>query len=188
MDAENIQQDLDYVVRAVRGHEAAPGVPAIYYLWALIIAVGWALPDFAPRTVAPYWIICSIGGGLASWWIGASDARRSGVRDKAIEARWGLHFLVGGIGFLVCWLPVLRGASMHVVAGNFLLVTGLVYALAGVHLERPLLWSGLLALVGYVVLAVVTVPYTWTLTGVIVALALAWAGVSAQRQRRIAAR
>ena len=101
--------------------------------------------------------------------------------------RHGLHWLVGGIGFLVCWLPVLRGAPIELAVGNFLLVAGLVYALAGVHLERPLLWSGLVMLAAYVVLTVFALPYTWTITGLAIGVSLAWAGLSAVRAARHAA-
>lgn len=188
MTTERLQQDLDYVARTVRRHETPAGIPAIYFMWAIVVAVGWALPDFAPTVAAPYWVICGIGGGVVSWWVASRDERARGARDKQTGLRWGLHWLVGGAGFVVCWLPALHGAPIHVVVANFMLVAGLVYALAGVHLERPLLWTGLLMLLGYVVLSVVTLPYTWTITGLIVAAALVWAGVAAQRQRRALAK
>lgn len=184
MAAENLQQDLDYVASAVRRSESRSETPFIYYGWAVIIAIGWALPDFAPAAAAPYWIVCGIGGGLLTWWLAARAERRSGVRDKALGRRWGLHWLVGGAGYVVCWLPMLRGAPVQVVVANFLLVTGVVYALAGVHLERGLLWPGLIVLAGYVVLSVFALPYTWTITGIVVALALVVAGMSAQRRQR----
>ena len=64
---------------------------------------------------------------------------------------------------------------------GFLFTTGLLYALAGVHLERPLLWSGLLMLAAYGVMTVFVPPYAWTITGVVIALSLVWAGLAAQR-------
>lgn len=77
---------------------------------------------------------------------------------------------------------------MTAVVGNFMLVAGLLYALAGVHLERPLPWTGLLILFGYVVLSVLPARGVWTITGLIVALALAWSGVATQRRRAAEAR
>ena len=46
---DNLRQDLAFVASAVRRHERAAGVPSIYFLWAVIVAVGFALPDFAPH-------------------------------------------------------------------------------------------------------------------------------------------
>lgn len=187
MSPDRLQQDLDYVVAAVRRHDTSLGVPAIYFLWAVLVPVGFALPDLAPGIAGPYWLVAGIGGGLLSWWLAVRDARRSGINDTADGRRHGLHWLVSGIGFLVCWLPVLRGAPIELAVGNFLLVAGLVYALAGVHLERPLLWSGLVMLAAYVVLTVFALPYTWTITGLAIGVSLAWAGLSAVRAARHAA-
>lgn len=176
-----LQQDLDYVASAVRRHDRNPGVPAIYFLWAAIIPIGFALPDFAPRHASEFWLVASIGGGLLSWWLGARHGHRRGVNDLVLGRRHGLHWLVAGAGFLLCWLPALgHGLSMSIVAGNFLLVAGLAHAFAGVHLERPLLWSGLVMLAAYAVLSLYALPYTWTFTGLAIAVALAWAGWSAR--------
>lgn len=187
MATEQLQQDLQYVANAVRRNERDTGEPAIYYLWAAIIAVGWSLPDFAPTLAAPYWIVFGIGGGLASWWYAARSARRRGTRDAALGRRWGWHWLIGGVGFAICWLPLVHGAPIQAIVGNFMLVAGLVYLFAGLHLERGLLGSGALILLGYVVLSLFPVRGVWTAAGILVALALVWAGVAAQRRRRIPA-
>ncbi|WP_222565369.1 hypothetical protein [Novilysobacter antarcticus] len=181
--ADQLKQDLDYVVGAVRRHDRGAGVPSIYFMWAAIIAVGWALPDFAPQLAAPFWVLFGIGGGLVSIWLASRDTKRSGSVDQELGRRHGLHWLVTGAAFLVCWLPVMRGAPIETAVGNFMLVAAISYALAGVHLERPLLWTGLLMLAAYVVLTMFAWPYTWTATGLLVAIALAWAGFSSQRSR-----
>jgi len=180
---DRLRQDLDYVANAVRRNEHSGSIPPIYFMWAVIVAIGFALPDFAPPLAGPFWLVFGILGGLASWWLGAREERRTGHRDLELGRRWGYHWMVGGLGFMVCWLPVLGGAPIEAVAGNFLLVAGLTYALAGVHLERPLLWSGLLMLAAFVVLSLFALPYTWTFTGIMIGLSLAWAGLSARRQR-----
>ncbi|WP_147654036.1 hypothetical protein [Vulcaniibacterium gelatinicum] len=182
--SDRLQQDLAYVASAVRHHERTAGVPAIYFLWAAVIAVGFALPDVAPRQAGPFWLVAGPGGGLLSWWLAARAERRRGVNDVATGRRHGLHWLIGGAGFLLVALPALAGrVSGADAAPGFLLVAGLLYALAGVHLERPLLWSGLLMLVAYAVLVLFAPPYAWTLTGATIALALAWAGLWARRVR-----
>ena len=179
---ENLRQDLDYIASAVRRHDRPTGIPAIYFLWAAIVLVGFALPDLAPRAAGTFWFVAGVAGGLLSWWLGARHARRSGVNDVAEGRRHGFHWLIGGIGFLLVMLPVAVGRTPIATAvPDFLLVAGLLYALAGVHLERPLLWSGLLMLAAYAVLVVFAPPYTWTITGVAIALSLAWAGVQTRR-------
>lgn len=53
------------------------------------------------------------------------------------------------------------------------MVGGLTYTLAGVHLERPLAWSGLLMLAAFVVMSLVDLPYLWTTIGFVIAASLA---------------
>ena len=181
---DNLRQDLDYVASAVRRNDRSSGVPSIYFMWAAIIAVGFALPDFAPTLAAPFWLVAGIGGGLLSWWLGERDARRRGVNDVALGRRYGMHWTIGGVGFFLSALPMITGTDdPGQVVSSFLLVAGLVYALAGVHLERPLLWSGLLMLASHLVLVLFAPPYTWSITGLVIAVALTWSGLAAQRTR-----
>jgi len=190
--SDHLREDLDYVASVVRRRDADAGVPTIYFLWAAIIAIGFALVDFArhaPNVFWLYWIVAGVGGGLLSAWLGARAGRREGIRDVELGRRHGLHWGIGGIGFVLTALPMLTGRVAPGQGGaNFLLMTGMLYALAGVHLERPLLWSGLLMLAAYAVLTLFYLPYTWTLTGVVIALALVWAGISARRSGSNAAR
>lgn len=184
-EADRIQQDLDYVAAAVRRQDACLGVPAIYFLWAGIILVGFALPDWAPRAASPFWLVAGIGGGLLSWYLGARDAHRSGINDRMLGKRHGLHWLIAGVAFLLSALPAIAGrVAIDGVVPDFLLVAGIAYAFAGVHLERPLLYSGLLMLAAHAVLVLFSPPYAWSITGVVVAISLAWAGLSALAWRR----
>lgn len=182
--ADHIRDDLDYVARTVRHQDRPTGVPVIYFMWAVLVAVGFALPDFAPQWAGAYWMVAGIGGGLLSWQIGARDGRKRGISDKALGARYGYHWTIGGVGFLLGALPTIAGQVEPAQgAANFLLVGGLVYALAGVHLERPLIWSGLLMLLAYTVLVLFAPPYVWTITGIVIAISLVWAGLASHRQR-----
>jgi hypothetical protein len=186
--ADRIKQDLDYVASAVRRRDRPVGVPGIYFLWAAIVLVGFSLPQFAPELAGPFWLAAGIGGGLLSWWLGERDARRSGVMDAELGRRHGMHWILGGVGFVLSALPMVTGMVDPGMGGaNFLLVAGLVYALAGVHLERPLVWSGLLMLGAYAVLVLFSPPYAWPITGVVIAVALAWAGIAAARARKAGA-
>lgn len=177
---ESIRDDLNYVASTVRRQERHRGLPAIYFLWAVIVLVGFSLPDFAPYAAGPYWFIAGISGGLLSWWLGARAGRKTGINDKELGWRYGAHWMIAGFGFLLAGLPlIVRHASVAVDTSSFLLVGGLVYALAGVHLERPLLWSGLLMMAAYVVLVIFQPPYVWTITGATISLSLVWAGLAA---------
>lgn len=180
---ETVHRDLAYVANAMRNDPcSASGSPSIYFLWAALIAAGFALPDLAPRAAAPYWLVAGIGGGLLSWWLGVRAARRCGVNDRALGRRHGLHWIVTGLGFLLAALPMMTGVIDPVNGASlFLLVGGLGYALAGVHLQRGILPSGVLMLAAYVALLVFHPPYLWTLTGLVIAAALAWSGFATRR-------
>ena len=172
MSTDQLRQDLDYVVSSLHRREQAMGTPSIYFLWAAIIAVGFALPDLAPQYAGLFWLICGIGGGLLSMWLGYRDDRNSGYRDATLEKRFGLHWAIGGAGYLLTALPMVLGRVPPDRASQyFLLLTGILYALAGLHLLRPLLWSGLLMLAAYAAMVVFEPPYAWTLTGALLATA-----------------
>lgn len=178
-DVNKLQSDLDYISSAVRADATAGGIPALYFLWALLIAVGFSLPDFAPRLAGIYWLVAGIGGGLFSWYLGARESRRQGIKDCRLGLRYGLHWSLAGAAFLLCFLPLMLGrVSPEMGGANFLLITGIAYGLAGVHLERPLLWCGIVMLLAYGVMVVLLPPYSWTITGITVGLALCWAGFS----------
>lgn len=167
-----LREDLAYVAAAVRS-ECPPEIRAIYLLWAVLIPVGFALPDFAPHWAGWYWLIVGPAGGVASWLIGSRSSERAGLRDRRTGLRYGWHWIVAGVAFLLAFLPAYTGAiSMQAMGANMLLIAGLVYLLAGVHLNRPMVIAGALMLAGYVVLHTVEIAYAWTATGIIVGIAL----------------
>ena len=182
---DQLKDDLDYVSRAVRHNDASRGEPLLYVFWAVAVLVGFASADFAPRYTGPYWLVVGIGGGLFSGWYGARQQRLRGIRNRSEGKRWGLHWLVGGIAFFLTALPMFTGAidPKHG-APQFLLTTGIVYGLAGVHLDRPLLWCGLIALAGYAALLLLHLPYAWTATGVVMAACLLLAAYFTARAGR----
>ena len=180
---EQLQQDLDYIRSAVRRREQPVGIPALFVFWAVAVFLGFAAADFAPRIAGLYWLVVGIGGGGFSWWMGERDDRKRGVRDVEQGKRYGLHWVVGGIGYFLTALPMLAHGFSNDAAAGFLLTTGIVYGLAGVHLERPLLWCGLLAFAGYVALVAWRLPYAWTMTGALMAACLLLAAVFAARAR-----
>ena len=183
---DRVKEDLDYVASAIRREDLDDGVPVIYYLWAVLVAIGWALPDFAPRWTGLYWIIAGPAGGLLSWWIGTRRGTCAGINDTALGRRYAYHWSLTFFALLLVFLPAIFGKiSADTAAINVLLVIGLTYTLAGVHLERPLLWCGLLVFAGYVALSTIELPYLWTITGLVVAASLILAGLT--RRRRLPA-
>ena len=183
--ADRVKEDLDYVASAVRRQDRPSGIPLLYFMWAGLVLVGFSLPDFAPRYAGLYWFFAGIGGGLFSWWMGARDERKHGINNTELGNRYGFHWLIGGVGFLLAGLPMMLGrVPADSGAATYLLVGGIVYSLAGVHLDRPILWSGLLQLAAFLMLTIFQFPYTWTITGIVIALSLTWAGLTTLRQRR----
>lgn len=180
---DQLQEDLDYVSAVVRRREQPIGIPALYLFWAAAVLVGFASADFAPRITGVYWFVVGIGGGLLSWWMGERDDRQRGIRDVAQGRRYGMHWMISGIGYFLTALPMFVHGPSRDSAAGFLLTTGIVYGLAGVHLERPLLWCGLLAFAGYAALIGLELPYAWTATGILIAACLALAAVFAARAR-----
>ena len=183
--ANRIKEDLDYVASAVRRQDRPSGIPLLYFMWAGLVLVGFSLPDFAPRYAGMYWFFAGIGGGLFSWWMGARDERKYGINNTELGKRYGYHWVTVGAAFLLVGLSMATGrVPVGDAAATYLLVGGLGYTLAGVHLDRPILWSGLLMFAAYIVLTIFQLPYTWTITGIVIALSLIWAGLTTQRQRR----
>lgn len=180
---DQVKEDLDYVASAVRREARDDGIPVIYYMWAVLVGIGFALPDFAPRWAGLYWIVAGPGGGLLSWWIGARQGAKEGVHDAALGRRYAYHWILAGIAFFLVLVPVISGkVDIAAAATNTLLVGGLAYALAGVHLEKPLLWSGLVMFAGYVALSLLHLPYLWTTTGLVVAASLVLAGLTRRKR------
>ncbi len=179
---DTTRENLDYVASTVRRHGRDPQDAYIYFLWAILVPIGFALPDFAPRVAGPYWFIAGISGGLLSWWLGVWGARRRGAVDRELGRRYGWHWGIAALGFFLAALPMMAGV-IDVAHGAtlFLLVGGLVYLLAGVHLDRGILPGGVLMLVAYVVLIFTNLPYVWTVTGLVIAVALAVSGFRALR-------
>lgn len=170
------ESDLQFVADVVR--RSRPAEPAaIYFLWAVIIPIGFALPDFAPHYAGWYWLVMAPLGAVVSMWLGWRYNRRQGQVDRREGLRHGGHWVLFGVGFLLVPLPALTGhLPLPAVAPYLLLVVGLAYASAGLYLNRGLLLTGIIMLVGFAGLVSLPLPYLWTATGVVVALALAAAG------------
>lgn len=167
-----LKDDLSYVAAAVR-NECPPEIRAIYVLWAVLIAVGFALPDFVPHWTGWYWLVVGPAGGIASWLIGRRASADIGMQDRRMGMRYAWHWIAAGVTFLLAALPAFMGTVSGQVMGTYmLLIAGLVYILAGVHLNRPMVIGGVLMMLGFVMINVTEFAYAWTMTGIIVGAAL----------------
>lgn len=86
---ESIREDLNNLASTARREEFRSGAPAICFLRATIVLIGFSVPDFAPRAMGPYWLVTSIAGGLLSWCLGERAGRRAGFNDQAMSRRCG---------------------------------------------------------------------------------------------------
>lgn len=178
---EELRADLSYVKAAVHQSERKQSARSIYLLWAAVILVGFPLSDFAPRIVGWYWTIAGPLGTLASMWLGWREGVKRGQPDRARGGRHALHW----IGMMLCIFMIIPLAATGVIAWEnlskiILLVLALSYFLAGVHLDRPLIWAGLLMAAGYGVLFLVE-TYVWTILGILLSASLVLSAVLSGR-------
>lgn len=180
--SEPTLNDLSYVKQALDRDRSSPFPASIAVLWAVICAVGFVLNDVAPANAGLYWAIASPAGFLVSCWLGYRAARAQGELDRREGMRWAMHFgtllvalFVGASGAA---LGAFTGSQMGAIA---LLINGVVFLLAGVHLARPLAWVGALMLGGVPTVLLVE-RWQWTLVGAFVVVALLAVAATARRR------
>jgi hypothetical protein len=182
-ETNRIDNDLRYVRGLVSESDRGPSPTAIYMMWAAICLAGFPLADFAPQYVGLFWMIAGPLGGLASFVLGWRHSVRMGQMRRDVGVRHGLHWTGMMVAiFLVVPLGVTETITWNAVHRVILLLLTLSYFLAGVHLDRPLLWVGVLMVAAYVALFFIN-AYQWTIVGVAVAVALAVAGLAGGKKR-----
>jgi hypothetical protein len=188
MDAlEQLKGDLRFVRAAVDRADRLVPPTAIYFLWAVVGFCGFALVDVNDRWVPLYWSIAGPAGFLASAYIGWRHARHRGQMTAADGRRHMLHW--GGMltaVFLAVLIPANGFMHWDGLGPAILLILALSYFQAGVHLDRAMLWIGLLMGAGYVFVLLVPV-YAWTVVGLVFATALMFAGLRGGRPNEAAA-
>ena len=176
-EMKQLQSDLGYVCGLLQKSERDGSPVTIYLLWAAISLVGFSLADFAPKYVGIYWTILGPLGGLISGLLGWRYNMRRGQVRRDLGVRQGLHWVgMMAIIFLALLLGMTRAVAWGELYRVILLIIALTYFLAGVHLERPLLWIGVLMAACYVALFFIT-AYGWTLVGTLIAGALVATGL-----------
>lgn len=186
-DDKQMREDLSYVRSALDRASAADNPAIIFFLWAAISFFGLAIIDYMPERTGFYWMIMGPLGGILSGVLGARAGRVLGQDSRREGNRHGLHW--GGMMVAILLLiPLIttRAVSVEELPRIILLLVALSYYLAGVHLDRRLLWVGV-AVGGCYLFTVYQrgLPRLWTITAAALAASLVAAGfVAAARARR----
>ena len=186
-DLGQLKGDLHFVRAVVETADRDGSPTMIYFLWAIVGLCGFALVDFGHTWVPLYWSIAGPAGFLASAYLGWRHARRTGQVTAPAGSRYLLHW--GGMLtaiFLAVLMPIGGLLQWDGLGPAILLILALGYFQAGVHLDRALLWIGLLMGAGYLFVLFVSV-YAWTVVGLVLATALTIAGLRGGRQHEAAA-
>lgn len=163
---QKLEEDVSFVRQAVEQRDKAEYKSlAIIVMWAVIVAVGYALNDFAMDRVPLYWMTAPVAGFLVSLALGARADRKRGLRRPGLGARHALHW--GTIffgGMAVCSIAVVHRFDGWVIAQLFGLLVGVVWFLGGLHLDRRTLWPGVLLICGAAAVDHIQ-PWPWTIVG-----------------------
>jgi hypothetical protein len=178
-----VTDDLAYLGGLLRRSERGASPFIIYALWAVLTLVGFSMVDFAPQRVGLFWLIAGPLGGVASAILGHRYGLKIGQVNREEGLRIGWHWFGMMLGILlVVPLGVTGAIAWSVLSRVILLIVALAYFLAGVHMERPLKWVGVLMMAGYVGLFFIP-AYGWTLVGILVSLSLIVSGLMERRGR-----
>jgi hypothetical protein len=182
-ETKRVEEEIRYVRGLVSESDRGTAPASIYLMWAAICLVGFPLVDFAPRYVGLFWTFAGPIGAIASMILGWRHSARMGQLRRDVGIRHGLHWAGTLVAvFLVVPLGTSGTVEWSVAHRVILLILAFSYFLAGVHLERPILWVGLLMIAAYVALFFIA-AYEWTIVGVAVAVALVVAGFAGGKRR-----
>ena len=181
---ERLAGDLRFVRGALNASTRPAASPStMYFMWAVIVLLGFALIDFRTDLVPRYWAVAGPVGFLASGYLGWRHALRLGQASASDGRRHLLHWGAVLVAVALTVLLHARGAmpseTLHAV---ILLVLALGYFTAGLHLDRRLLWVGLLMGAGFLAVTLVS-WYAWTVVGIALATSLILAGMREGRSR-----
>ncbi len=174
---EKVESDLSYVLSIVDRTDGKGSPPAIYFLWAVISAIGFGLYDLRPDAVPLFWTIAGPVGGVVSFILGWQWSRRQGQTSARIGRYHALHWcaMMAAI-FMLVPLRVTGLMDGEGLMRAILVVLALGYFIAGIYLVRGFLWIGVVMMAGHVALFFFD-SFTWTAIGVLIAVSLAWAGI-----------
>ncbi len=172
MTNSKIESDIEYVKDLVSKSDNSASPSSIYVLWAVLIAAGFSMIDFAPRWVWVFWMIAGPVGGMFSGYLGCKAGANKGQMDREIGIKHALHWsgmLV--FIFLAVLLGILGIVQGVVISQIILLIVALGWWTAGVHFDRNFLWlAGMMAL-GFLGTLFLD-KYAWTTMGALLGVTL----------------
>jgi hypothetical protein len=190
-ETDQIRDDLSFVRAAVARRDSSPlRFSTPYYFWAVYVLIGYSLLDINPAWANWFfslaWVPVVAACGIAEhfWKIRHGEINRETDQKITRHFFYGSVLAVAAVIGLACCNPAFRGP----VTGQVMVVLlGIIYFLAGVHLDPSFLWLGPVLIVGGVTVGLVP-HYGWTALGIVIAGGLcAAAMINARRQRRFAA-
>jgi len=178
MMSKELESDLSYVKNVIRKSDRRSSPSILYIMWAVIVAVGFTMADFAQSIVSWYWVVAGPVGGILSGIIGARHQRLGGQLNRDLGLRHALHWggMLVAIFLSVLLIPrgVLRGEDIGTV---ILLIVAFGWWSGGVHFDRVFMWLGLAMGLGFV--AVLWIDrYAWTCLGTLIAVVLIIRGLT----------
>ena len=137
----NSTNDLKYVRQTLEKSIQQPSIASIYYLWCSIVLFGYLIAEFNLAWINVYWLIAAPVGFVISAWIGYRYSQKLGQSGSDNDKQYLWHF---GLLILFTFSAMLTQQYLSI-----MLLIGLGYCLAGIHLERAMMWPGLMALALY---------------------------------------
>ncbi|MCK5035167.1 MAG: hypothetical protein KAS73_04675 [Candidatus Sabulitectum sp.] len=172
MTNSKIESDIGYVKDLVTKSGESTQPASFYYLWGIILMVGFSLIDLAPRWVGLFWMIAGPAGGMLSAFLGYKSGIRKGQINREVGIKYALHW--SGMAVIV-FLAILLGLKglVHGVVNSqvILLIVALGWWTAGVHFDRIFLWLGGIMVLGFLGTLFMD-RYVWTTMGVLLGLVL----------------
>lgn len=168
----SLEQDLDFVRKAVVRSAPPAHIRSIYLFWAAAVLIGMPLGDFRPEWMPRFWMTVGPGGWLISGLLGYRHAKLHGQQDRAYgyrqAAHWGAMVLIISLVALLPYKGIIAWEAMGPIV---LLLLALTYCLAAIHFGRILLVPALMFAIGYGTL-LFSPPYPWTIVGLLGGLGL----------------
>jgi len=172
MTNDKIESDIGYVKDLITKSGESTQPASFYYLWGVILMVGFSLIDFAPRWVGLFWMIAGPAGGVLSAFLGYKAGVKIGQINRKVGIKYALHW--SGMA-VIAFLAILLGSKGFVqgtvLSQVILLIVALGWWTAGVHFDRIFLWLGGIMVLGFLGTLFVD-KYAWTAMGVLLGIVL----------------
>lgn len=133
------QADFNYVKQALLKADTRHSYPLIYVLWGMIVLAGFSIAEFNLQYINQYWLVVTPIGIVISAWLGYRQDKQLGQQNARAGNLYLRHFIALTA---VIFVAMFTGQYQSI-----LLIIGLGYLLAGIHLDKPMLWIGCLTII-----------------------------------------